>query len=343
MCRQREGDIAMTSTGQSPTHRYIAPIAVLIAAIVAPQRALAQTAQVKRPLVVHAAAASASSALEHLQPPVNVTVLEPQATNGYLRVRTAAGNEGWAYATSLETTATSPAAGPAVAAGFYDQIDTSHWPKPEPVTDAFTSSEGDSCGPAGSGGDGTTNNRKDRADEPTAYYQVSFSAVADLPFPKGAPRSREQWTPDQLKVITPYEGVPLTITGYLVDQIKEEGKETANCGLTEHDEVDWHMYLTSDFVAGDGNLHKGEAVIVETTPRIRAKHPNWHLDVLRRWVNKNEPVRISGWLLLDPEHQSDIAQGHRATIWELHPITHIEVSHAEHPAEADWKDLEDEQ
>jgi hypothetical protein len=307
-------------------------------------RADAQTAEVTRNLVLHSTASSAGAPLEHLQPPAQVTVLESEPTKGYLHVRTAAGNDGWAYANSLRLIPSAPPEAPpaSAAAGFYDQLDPT-WPKPTPNGTDFTSIEGNSCGASGAGGDSATNGRKDRGDEPAAYFQVSFDAVADLPFPQAAPRSRAKWSADQVKVIAPYEGVPLTITGYLVDQIKEEGKETANCGLTEHDEVDWHMYLTRDFVADDGKLHKGEAVIVETTPRIRPKHPNWHLDVLRRWVNKNQPVRISGWLLLDPEHQSDIGQGHRATIWEIHPITHIEVSEVEHPSETDWKDLEDEQ
>jgi hypothetical protein len=305
--------------------------------------AMAQTAAVTRNLVIHASAASSGAALEHLQPPATVTVLDPQVTNGYLHVRSAAGNEGWAYASSLRLTPATPPEGTGSnPAPFSDQIDST-WPKPTPTGATFTSLEGDTCGPAGTSGDSSTNRRKDRIDEPTSYFSVSFDAVADLAFPHGAPRSREQWTTAQLGQITPYEGVPITLIGYLVDQIKEEGKETANCGLTEHDEVDWHMYLTRDFVADDGKKHKGEAVVVETTPRLRQKHQNWHLDVLRRWVNKNEPVRISGWLLIDPEHQSDIAQGYRATIWEIHPITHIEVSNTDHPTETDWKDLEDEQ
>ncbi len=300
-----------------------------------------QSAQVTRNVVLHAASASASAALEQLAPPATVTILGDQpAAHGYVHVRTAAGNEGWAYAASLS--AATPVGPPPSGARLYDQIDPS-WPKPTPSVTSFTSSEGDTCGPSGEGGDSTTNSRKDRTDEPTTSYPVSFSAVADLDFPRGAPRSREQWTLAQLKEITPYEGTPIMLVGYLVDQIKEEGAETANCGLTEHDEVDWHMYLTSDFVANDGKLHKGEAVIVETTPRVRKKHPNWHVDVLRRWVNKEQPVRISGWLLLDPEHQADIKQGHRATIWEIHPIIHIEVSHTDHPTQHDWKDLEDEQ
>jgi len=43
-----------------------------------------------------------------------------------------------------------------------------------------------------------------------------------------------------------------------------------------------------------------------------------------RATNKQQ-VRISGWLMLDPEHQDMIDEGLRSTLWEIHPITKIEV------------------
>jgi hypothetical protein len=38
-----------------------------------------------------------------------------------------------------------------------------------------------------------------------------------------------------------------------------------------------------------------------------------------------QKVRISGWLMLDPEHKDMIDEGLRSTLWEIHPITKIEV------------------
>lgn len=85
------------------------------------------------------------------------------------------------------------------------------------------------------------------------------------------------------------------------------------------------------------NLGDGEnaAIIVETTPRVRQQHPQWTTARLKSWTahigNNTNPsysqqkVRISGWLMLDPEHQDMIDQGLRSTLWEIHPITRIEV------------------
>jgi hypothetical protein len=60
-------------------------------------------------------------------------------------------------------------------------------------------------------------------------------------------------------------------------------------------------------------------------PRVRQDHPKWTATNLSAWVNSNSPVRIRGWTLLDPEHGAQVGQ-FRSTLWEIHPITMIEVS-----------------
>jgi hypothetical protein len=69
------------------------------------------------------------------------------------------------------------------------------------------------------------------------------------------------------------------------------------------------------FAARRGNGEK-DAMVIETTPRIRRSHPNWTKGKLAPWTNTAHPVRISGWLFFDTEHRHDI--GHlRATLWEI--------------------------
>jgi hypothetical protein len=75
------------------------------------------------------------------------------------------------------------------------------------------------------------------------------------------------------------------------------------------------------------------SVTAEITPRVRTdSHPDW----LFKNVNdlEGEFVRVTGWLLLDTKH---IKQLHRlpkeetnkslvrATNWEVHPVTSLEV------------------
>jgi hypothetical protein len=74
-------------------------------------------------------------------------------------------------------------------------------------------------------------------------------------------------------------------------------------------------------------------VIVETTPRTRPLH-KWVKSDLDKVVNKNVPVRISGWLLYDYEHVNVIGS-QRASVWEVHPITRIAVKR-----NGQWVDLD---
>jgi hypothetical protein len=76
-------------------------------------------------------------------------------------------------------------------------------------------------------------------------------------------------------------------------------------------------------------------LIVEVTPRGRAladqRGDDWSTRALRdhlqgRWI------RVRGWLLFDAEHESqsvNTAPGRprdwRATAWEIHPVTSLEV------------------
>jgi len=93
--------------------------------------------------------------------------------------------------------------------------------------------------------------------------------------------------------------------------------------------VDWHIYLSDTADLDDIS----QAVIVETTPRTRPLH-KWKKIDLDNVVNKNTPVRISGWLLYDFEHTGVIGT-QRASVWEVHPITKIEVKQ-----NTQWVDLD---
>lgn len=49
----------------------------------------------------------------------------------------------------------------------------------------------------------------------------------------------------------------------------------------------------------------------------------WRTGLSRR-AAANNPVRISGWLMFDPSHRNHLGR-FRKTLWEIHPITRIEV------------------
>jgi hypothetical protein len=298
----------------------------------------AQTAIVTRTVNLRPDPSTTQTPIAKLTPQTQLQLLETGSTNGYLHVKVN-DQSGWVWGKNVKTHPTNFAgthsgeiasgSGPAGAI-------SSDWDKPAPQSASFDSEEG-TCGETGDGGDSDTNRRKNRTDVPSTYHLISWDAINTLDYAKGAPRSRMDWTSAQLATIRPVEGASIAVEGYLY-KVKVEsssanatsGGESTNCHAHLANDVDWHMPLTANL--GDG---EDVAVIVETTPRVRKDHPQWTTTRLRPWTAhvgskdnasyNQQKVRISGWLMLDPEHQDMINSGLRSTLWEIHPITKIEV------------------
>lgn len=201
------------------------------------------------------------------------------------------------------------------------------WEKPLP-----NKSHAASCTWYGSeGADKETNQRKNRTDLPASYHAVDFSALMDLDWPKDATTRRDKWTPEQLAVIAPYEGEAITVTGFIVAfRPQANNSEATNCGEKGEDSTDWHIAIVGD--AGD---EESQAMVVETTPRIKHLHPTWKPVNLKPYVRSSDSVRVSGYLLMDPVHKGHLGK-YRRTLWEIHPIHRIEVFETGH-----WRDLDD--
>lgn len=121
------------------------------------------------------------------------------------------------------------------------------------------------------------------------------------------------------------------ITGYVWD-VKVGGVETVNCRASDPQHRDTHIELVLDPMDSSAN-HR---VIVEVTPRMRVlaeqRGEDWSTNGLRdhlqgRWA------RVRGWLLFDTEHSEQSVntaprrpRDWRATAWEIHPVTSLEVS-----------------
>jgi hypothetical protein len=316
--------------------------------LLAPSLALAQTAGVTRNVNLRPDPSTNNDPIEKLMPGTQIHLLEPVPTGGFFHVQ-ADGQEGWVWGKNIQIQQPQPAGpgggGTAAGAAPADAI-SSEWSKPDAQTSSFHSDEGD-CGKTGDGGDTDTNRRKNRTDIPDTYHPVTWNAINNTRYPKAAPRSRMDWQPDQLAQIQPFEGAAISVEGFLY-KVKVEssspnaatGGESTNCHARLANDVDWHMPLTAS--VGE---NEDVAIIVETTPRVRRQHPHWTTAQLKPWtahvgsaVNlhyNRQKVRISGWLMLDPEHQDMINNGLRSTLWEIHPITKIEVL-----SNSQWIDLD---
>lgn len=118
------------------------------------------------------------------------------------------------------------------------------------------------------------------------------------------------------------EGTAVMLTGYLFGA-HSGSPETCNCKLTGEENNDYHLNI----VEHDGDPQTA-SVVVEMTPKFRKNKPAWTLSTLDGLVparNKRLPlVRVSGYLLFDSEHVSR-SGGERVTIWEIHPVTKMEL------------------
>jgi hypothetical protein len=301
-------------------------LGIALALICMPRFLPADDAIVKRNVNLRADPSSSNPPMLLLKPPDRLKLLEAGPTNGYLHVETADFEEGWVWANNVEIVPSLPTAPPAGPGPTASSIDTS-WSKPTPNQTTFNDSAQDppTCGPTGDGTDVATNSRKNRTDSPSdGFHDVEFASLVSLPMVSGAPRKRDQWTQAQKDVLVPDEGVAVRVVGYIV-AIKVEDKsrsphgESTNCHWTASNDVDWHMAL----VASSG-LGEKDCVVVETTPRIRKDHPKWTPARLGPWLNSAQPVRISGWVMYDPDHPDHLGK-YRQTLWEVHPVMQIEV------------------
>jgi len=297
-----------------------------------------QTAVVTRNVNLRPDPSTNGAPIEKLKAQTQIQLLETGPTNGYLHVKVN-DESGWVWSKNVrvqQATSTAMGGGETATESTPAAAISSAWDKPAPQSASFQSDEGN-CGETGDGGDTDTNRRKNRTDAPASYHTVTWDAINHLDYAKLAPKRRKDWTSAQLATITPFEGAAITVEGYLY-KVKVEsssanaksGGESTNCHARLANDVDWHLPLTDSVGQGEN-----VAIIVETTPRVRRQHTQWTTDRLKPWsahigskanasYNKQQ-VRISGWLMLDPEHQDMIDEGLRSTLWEIHPITKIEV------------------
>jgi hypothetical protein len=185
-------------------------------------------------------------------------------------------------------------------------------PYPTPIGQVFQG-----CPPEGKRGDGALNFLKNRVDAAVGHTPVSLPWLSALPYPKAIARvPRAEWTIEEEVAVAQWEGMPISVEGYIVGD-KHSGPESCNCGGAGG--FDYHLYL-----AMDPGEPKALSVVCELGPRVVAQHPEWTPRIVAGLVATGRYVRLSGWLMMDQEHVDQV-NVYRATPWEIHPVTVIEV------------------
>jgi hypothetical protein len=172
------------------------------------------------------------------------------------------------------------------------------------------------CPASGDGGDPELNMRKNRTDS-APWYPVSIASILKLTWPSGIERKpHASWSSADAAAVAQYEGIPVQIEGYLAGA-KQQGPESCNCHSAN--DADNHLWVV-DAIGKD----RTQSVVAEVTPRVRALHPGWAFPRIQGVVDGQMKVRISGWLMMDPEHPDQVGKT-RGTIWEVHPIIAFDV------------------
>lgn len=281
---------------------------------------------------LHGGASGNAKRIRVLTTSDTVTMLEADSLrHGFYHVVTAQSDTGWVSRLYVTRVSGGPTPNAAVATAI-----SPDWPKTDPNHANMTKSDDPAqvCHFGGTPGatEHTVNTLKNRSDTPTEYHAVTWDALAHLPWPHAATTHRDPnaqghggWTAAEKAAIAPYEREAITVTGFIAKIRKQApNHESTNCGWGGEDNTDWHIEFVGSFVSGHAQSET-EAVVVETTPRLKRVHPNWHrLTEFENPAQKTDSVRISGWLMLDPEHKAHLGL-YRQTLWEIHPITRIEV------------------
>jgi len=295
--------------------------------------AAAQTAVVTRNVNLRSDASTNSDPIETLKRGARLTLIDPDPTGGYYHVTAPDGQAGFVWGknirlkagrpgptatptpTPISTPTPTPSATPRAATGdIFSQLMAARKPA---VGQPLVINGTELCGAEGDSANAQTqalNDNKNRTDLPDSdYVEIKWDDLKNLPADR----------------VADFQGAPVTVVGFLSHKVQvETGGESTNCHLHAPEQVDWHMYLTNTPAQGIA-----DAVIVETTPRTRPAH-KWTAAAVGAFVDNPTQIRISGWLMFDTEHINVIGK-QRATVWEVHPITKIEVQQ-----NGQWVDLD---
>jgi hypothetical protein len=180
------------------------------------------------------------------------------------------------------------------------------------------------CAIEGDGGDADLNRLKNRRAVPPSYQEMSVPQFMRQHDPNlETPKRRDKFSDEQNNYIAPREAKAVALVGFMLGA-KRRGLESSNCH--EPDLRDFHVWIGPEKPgsADDAKTMREDAVVVEPTPYFRQKHPSWTLKALLQLAKSGTKVRISGWVMYDPERPDELEKTRR-TLWEIYPVHRIEV------------------
>ncbi|HWG36519.1 MAG TPA: hypothetical protein VN690_02265 [Terriglobales bacterium] len=168
------------------------------------------------------------------------------------------------------------------------------------------------------GGDVALYRLKDRILPPTQIHPARIEEIIQFAAPSvltGLARAR--WSREDLELAADHEGSGVTVTGYLIAAMNR-GWSRWSCNHSRW--TDLRLLIGE---APDSS--PSEAVAAVVAPAWQDANAAWDVATLRALAQRRARVRISGWLLYADDLAVELTHG-RSTLWEIHPVTKIEVA-----------------
>ena len=158
--------------------------------------------------------------------------------------------------------------------------------------------------------------QKNRTDIPRRYEPLTFAEFLALP------AIPERYTASEWDTVRAQTQRSVRLEGYIAEVI--QAADGATYGRPP-DQGDLHVHLRAarQPQCGVGGS-RNQQLVTEVTPHFQPPKTDWSYEALLGLCRRQVRVRISGWLLHDYPHVKDVGNW-RASAWEIHPVTDIEV------------------
>jgi hypothetical protein len=181
-----------------------------------------------------------------------------------------------------------------------------------------------SCPPEGDGGDAIANRQKNRESAPARVTELEINRFLQTFTPDlKVPEVRREFGPDERNAIESREQQGVALLGYLI-LAKQSGRDSANCHDRKRRGLELWVGRVPEPTRSRSKAASANAVVATVTPAGQDAHPNWRLAELRKLAGQGAKVRISGWAFYDAEHPELLGKT-RASLWQIHPVTKIEL------------------
>jgi hypothetical protein len=158
--------------------------------------------------------------------------------------------------------------------------------------------------------------QKNRLDIPAHYEPLTFVTFLALPA-LPADYAASDWA-----IVRSYTQLAVSLDGYIAEVFA--ARDGATYGRPP-DQGDLHVHLRdAQLPQCNPAGPRGGQIVTEVTPPFQPPKTDWSYEALLDLCRRQVRVRISGWLLHDYPHVKDVGSW-RASAWEIHPITDIEV------------------